>query len=496
MLLAAGLIGSQLVLAQPAPTAAPTTAPAGRGGQGLGNIAGANNADYPFPYRAATPAQIADVLNRVHNYVETNSASQVVNRETNEPITDFSAVNPNAVTNGGIFNIVGYEWGVTYNGMVEAFAATGDARFKDYVDKRMTLIGNMLKLSPPPAPRGQGGQGRGDGGGARRGEGGAARGEGAGRGQGGGIGRGGGRGFGTRSLMSPGSLDDSGSMAAGLLKARAAGMGPDLRDQIDRYLKWISEGQQRFEDGTLARNRPLPNTLWLDDLYMSVPALAHMGKLTGESKYYDDACKQILQFAQRMFVKEKGLWAHGWTMSSSEPPAFHWARANGWAAMAMTELLSVLPEDHPQRGAVMQVYKAHLKGLAQVQAGDGRWHNVLDRVDSYEETSATAMFCYAYARGINRGWLDPVTYGPVALLAWNATANQVNEQGQVQEVCVATDLAFDYAFYYYRPKSALAPHGYGPVLLAGAETTKMVKEKFFRVQFQALHHIPGQAVEQ
>jgi len=47
-------------------------------------------------------------------------------------------------------------------------------------------------------------------------------------------------------------------------------------------------------DGTLARNRPLPNALWLDDLYMSVPALAQMGKLSGDRKYFDDACKQIL----------------------------------------------------------------------------------------------------------------------------------------------------------------------------------------------------------
>ena len=54
-------------------------------------------------------------------------------------------------------------------------------------------------------------------------------------------------------------------------------------------------------------------------------------------------------------------------------------------------------------------------------------------------------------------------------LAWNAVTTKVNAQGQVEGTCVGTGMAFDPAFYYYRPTSALAAHGYGPVLLAGAE---------------------------
>ena len=64
----------------------------------------------------------------------------------------------------------------------------------------------------------------------------------------------------------------------------------------DNYIRYISGKQLRLADGTLARSRPQPDTLWLDDLYMSVPALAEMGKLTGERRYFDDAAKQVLQF--------------------------------------------------------------------------------------------------------------------------------------------------------------------------------------------------------
>jgi rhamnogalacturonyl hydrolase YesR len=259
-------------------------------------------------------------------------------------------------------------------------------------------------------------------------------------------------------------------MCVAFIKAARAGLEPDaLRPWIDNYMKWIFTGQMRLADGTLARNRPLHDTLWLDDLYMSVPALAQMGALTGEQKYFDDAVKQVLQFSARMFVKEIGLYRHGWVQAMEPHPSFHWARANGWAVVAMAELLSVLPENHPGRDAVLDQYRAHAAGLAAAQGRSGLWHQLLDRNDSYLETSASAMYVYALARGINRGWLDPLAHGPMVSLGWNAVATQVNSQGQVENTCVGTGMAFDPMFYYYRPVSVYAAHAYGPVLLAGAE---------------------------
>jgi unsaturated rhamnogalacturonyl hydrolase len=273
-----------------------------------------------------------------------------------------------------------------------------------------------------------------------------------------------------RPVLHPRMLDDSGSMCAAMIKASRAGLEAEaLRPWIDNYMKWIRDGQFRFADGTLARQRPLPNTLWLDDLYMSVPALAQMGALTGEPKYFDDAVRQIMQFSARMFVQETGLYRHGWVQDMEPHPAFYWGRANGWAAVSMAELLSVLPEDHPGRAAVLAQFRAHAAGLAAAQSGAGLWHQLLDRPDSYLETSASAMFVYALARGINRGWLDPLAYGPMVSLGWNAVAQKVNGQGQVEGTCVGTGMGFDPAFYYHRPTSTLAAHGYGPVLLAGAE---------------------------
>jgi unsaturated rhamnogalacturonyl hydrolase len=397
---------------------------------------------YPTPYEPAPVAGIKATLDRVLGYLEAASPIKVVkiiDRNTREPVTDLTKLSGPVAFDRTDFLITSYEWGVTYCGMLLAAEVTGDARYREYAASRLHAIATVaahIKTLPPPPADATGPQ----------------------------------RAMALRPVIEPRSLDDSGSMCVAFIKAARAGVGPGtLRPWIDNYMKWISTGQMRLADGTLARNRPLHDTLWLDDLYMSVPALAQMGALTGEPKYFDDAVRQILQFSARLFVKETGLYRHGWVQAMEPHPSFPWARANGWAVVAMAELLSVLPETHPGRPAVLAQYRAHAAGLAAVQGRNGLWHQLLDRHDSYLETSASAMYVYALARGINRGWLDPLAYGPMVSLGWNAVTTQVNAQGQVENTCVGTGMAFDPMFYYYRPVSVYAAHAYGPVLLAGAE---------------------------
>jgi rhamnogalacturonyl hydrolase YesR len=258
-------------------------------------------------------------------------------------------------------------------------------------------------------------------------------------------------------------------MSAAFLKAQQAGAGGNFRPLIDGALDYISTKQFRLADGTLARHRPMPTSVWLDDDYMSVPALAQMGRLTGDVKYFDDAARQVRQFAKILFIPEKGLYAHGWVQEMEDHPHFLWGRANGWAAMSEVELLSVLPESHPGFAPVLAQLRAHLRGLAAAQGVNGLWHQLLDHPETYEETSCSAMFVFAAARAINRGWIDAAAYGPMASLGWNAVARKVNAQGQVEGTCVGTGMSWDPMFYAYRPTSVYAAHGYGPVLLAGAE---------------------------
>ena len=394
---------------------------------------------YPVPYKIPVEKEVMEVLTRVRNYLDTVTVSYILNKETGAKITDFSKPDSKAILNQADFRIISYEWGVTYAGMLAVANVSKDSEFSGYVSEKLNFIGSMV-----PYFRKFGEQ------------------------------------FpGVRNpferTVNPGSLDDAGAMCAAMIKATRAGVVKDLRPQIDNYMNHIFNKQFRFPDGTFARNAPFPNSLWLDDLYMSVPALAQMGKLTGDKKYYDDAVRQILQFKSRMFNSEKGIFMHGWILHMETHPEFYWARANGWAVMAMVELLDVLPENHPQRGEVMNLLKEHLKGLARFQSGYGLWHQLLDRNDSYLETSASAMYIFAAAKAINNKWVDETTYGPMVIAGWNALTTKINEWGQVSGTCVGTGMGFEPIFYYYRPNSEYAAHGYGPVFLAGSEVIKLIR---------------------
>jgi unsaturated rhamnogalacturonyl hydrolase len=139
-------------------------------------------------------------------------------------------------------------------------------------------------------------------------------------------------------------------------------------------------------------------------------------------------------------------------------------------------LLSAMPKDHPARPRLLEIFKAHADGLRRVQASSGLWHQLLDRPDSYQETSSSAMFVFAMARGINLGWLSRTTYAPVVLRGWQGLTTKVNSLGQVEGTCIGTGLGWDDTFYLNRPTDVNATHGYGPVFLAGAEVTFMLQK--------------------
>ena len=418
---------------------------------------------YPIPYQMPTVPEITEVLRRVHAYVDAASPTRVVDSLTGREITDFAVPNPAARIpgdEGELFYPLDYTMGVTHAGMLLARDVTGDPRFSDFTRRQLQFIADRL-----PYFRGVVAAG------AKPGK----------------------TTFG--AIIKTGSLDDSGSMCAALVKARRAGVGPDLGQVIDHWSAYIAHEQFRLADGTLARQRPQPESLWADDLYMSVPALAQMGALTGERAWFDDAVKQVLQFHRHLWDPQAGLYAHGRHMNQPLNPEFYWARANGWAMLASVELLDVLPADHPGREQVLEALRAHIRSIAKLQSGtSGLWHQMLDKPDSYLETSASAIFVYGLARSINRGWVSPVSYGSVAQAGWIGLTTRVNAKGQVEGTCVGTTLASDHVYYYNRPQSVYATHGYGPVLLAGAEMIRLLQNPAIDIQhkLRTYHYVPRQ----
>ena len=406
--------------------------------------------DYRYTYGVPTPENVKTVLDRILLYLQKETPMQVINKESGKEIAQLSQVDEHAVLQRGSFRLASYEWGVTYAGMSLVGKETADKRFSDYTTDRLHFLAatapyfeELVKSEGIKEPQ-------------------------------------------LEQLINPKALDDAGSMCAAFIKDSFQEGAPDYSAVINNYIQWIMNKQFRLKDGTLARNRPHQNTLWLDDMFMGIPALAWMGKYTGEKKYYDEAVKQIRLFSAKMFVKDKSLFMHGWVQSMEEHPTFYWGRANGWAMMTMVEVLEVLPQNHSGYKEVKNLLKKHISAVAVLQSGDGLWHQLLDRPDSYLETSASAIFVYCMARAINRGWIDTKAFAPRVLTAWNAIAEQVNERGQVEGTCVGTGMAFDPSFYYYRPVNVFAAHGYGPVLLAGGEVTALLKNTYAKMNDSAV----------
>jgi unsaturated rhamnogalacturonyl hydrolase len=394
---------------------------------------------YPVAYGAPTPQQVKQVIDRVRDRLDAAAGSSIVVRGSKEPAGDLSKPGDFVLDSGPErkFSPYSYPMGVVYSGMLLCNEVTGDAKYADFVTRRYKLFAdNLPALSAWPQED------------SRRNP--------------------------FRYLLAPNSLDACGAMGASIARAQRMKVGPDLREVIDRFADYVSNKQFRIEDGTLARKNPFPQCLWLDDAYMSVPLLAQYGKITGDRKYFDDAAKQIKQFYAHLFVPSAGLYTHGGNMANPDNhPRYFWGRANGWVMVATVELLDLLPEDHSDRGALIKILRDHAMGVAARQSGSGLWHQMLDRDDSYLETSCTAMFSYAMAKGVNRGWLNASQYGPTAIAGWDGVTSKISADGKLSDVCIGTSYADDMIYYYHRPATDDV-HGYGPVLLCGAEIYRLV----------------------
>ncbi len=405
--------------------------------------------EQPAPAQRMNPterqkAEITEVIDRIYNYLNSCTPFGLVDGDGNV-LTDYSKIDRNTTMQKGDFGISTYEWGVTYSGMLLASEATGEGKYADYVYERLKFIGDIYPYIKDYYEQT-------------------------------------GYDMKLKYIVSPRFLDDCGSMCAAMIKAvlaRPETKG-DYRDVIEDWFNFTMYKEYRFGNGILARNRPTTNSVWLDDMYMGITPIAFRAKLSQSErgdltqKFYNEAINQVNLFKKYLWVPEKQMYRHGWIEGMSEHPDYHWARANGWAMLTMSDVLDVLPANMQGRDEVLSQLKTLIRTVASYQSGEGTWHQLLDRNDSYLETSASAMYVYCIAHAINQGWIDRTAYQDIARSGWNAIVKQVNEKGQVENTCVGTGLGFTPVFYYTRPVSVLAPHGYGPVLLAAAETLKML----------------------
>ena len=373
-----------------------------------------------------------DLVRRVADNILSTTTYRFVNSKTNETYASTKNIAPTPDLKAqSKFNKWQYVNGVLAVGMMQTAAILHDPKYSDYARKNYEFIFDNLDYFKKQYDAGT-------------------------------------KSIEWRPVMNIGSLDDCGSMAAGLLDVYAIDKKPAYMDYLQRVGDYIRNRQVRFPDGTLARNNPRKMTLWADDLYMSVPFLARMGRTTGDNTWLDFAIQQVEAFNHYIYDSTTGLYFHCYYNDENMNGVAHWGRCNGWVALAQTALLDVLPADHPKREELRKLLLRQIEGFARYQDSSGMWHQILDKPDSYLESSVTAMFTYTVAHAVNKGWINP-HYLSIALDGWRGLSKEVTADGQLRDVCIGTNIEENIHFYYTRPRETNDTHGLGAFLLAGSE---------------------------
>lgn len=197
--------------------------------------------------------------------------------------------------------------------------------------------------------------------------------------------------------------------------------------------------------------------LWIDDMYMITIVQTQAYKVTKDKKYLDRAAKEMVLYLDEL-QRPNGLFYH-----APDVP-YYWGRGDGWMAAGMTELLQCLPKNHKDRARIMKGYLTMMKSLKEYQNPEGLWNQLIDQPDCWTETSGSAMFTFAFIKGVKNGWLDAKEYAPAARKAWIALVSYINDKAAVREVCVGTNKKNDKQYYYDRPRNTGDYHGQAPYL--------------------------------
>ena len=259
--------------------------------------------------------------------------------------------------------------------------------------------------------------------------------------------------------------------------------------------------QPRTPGGGFWHKQRYTNQMWLDGIYMASPFCAEYGQLAHEPAAFDDVARQLRLIDEHTFDAGTGLNYHGWDASKIQPWANpvtgcssnFWGRAEGWYAMALVDVLDYFPTNHPAREQIIAALQKTAQGIVKWQDSQtGLWWQVMDqggREGNYLEATASAMFVYALAKGVNRGYLSreyvPVIEKGYAGIVQNLIKPDGEKQWSLTQCCSVAGLGGspsngkmrDGSFNYYVSEPVVSDDlkGVGPFILAGIEVQALTR---------------------
>lgn len=259
--------------------------------------------------------------------------------------------------------------------------------------------------------------------------------------------------------------------------------------------------QPRTYDGGFWHKQRYTNQMWLDGVYMAAPFYADCASVFEESHAFNDAATQIRLIDKHTYNAKTGLNYHGWDASKTQPWANpvtgcssnFWGRSEGWYAMALVDILDFLPANHPARPQIIATLQKAARGIVKWQdPHTGLWWQVMDQGDrkgNYLEATASAMFVYALAKGINHGYLSsdyiPAAEKGYAGIIQNLIKPDADNRWSLTQCCSVAGLggspsngkmrdgSFDY--YVSEPVITNDLKGVGPFILAGIEMQRLTQ---------------------
>ena len=178
---------------------------------------------------------------------------------------------------------------------------------------------------------------------------------------------------------------------------------------------------------------------WADALYMVMPVMTKMYKLTGDTKYLRKLYENILYSDSIMLDQETGLYfrdgkyVYPKHKTGSGKKDF-WARGDGWVLAGLAKVLQDMPETYVRQPFFVEKYVNLARGVKRLQQPEGHWTRSMmdsEQAPGYE-TSGTAFFCYGLLWGVNNGYLSKKEFAPAIEKAWHyLTTIALQKDGKV-----------------------------------------------------------------
>ena len=178
---------------------------------------------------------------------------------------------------------------------------------------------------------------------------------------------------------------------------------------------------------------------WADALYMVMPVMTKMYKLTGDTKYLRKLYDNILYSDSIMLDTETGLYfrdgryVYPKHKTEADKKDF-WARGDGWVLAGLAKVLQDLPETYVRQPFFVEKFTNLARSVAKLQQPEGYWtRSMMDPQQAPgPETSGTAFFCYGLLWGVNNGYLQKKEFAPIIEKAWKyLTESALQESGKV-----------------------------------------------------------------